>query len=151
MIASRIQQRASTSLLATAASRRLNSTTSRAAAPGARPSSTKGQGLDRPQAILWGWAALIVVAGFGYYTVKSNNTAKKRDFMIKQGQLQQQRSAVTDGDQPAATSTPVLMSSTNQEKYAQSPLQSLTAAFNRQTTQRSRNTDASRSNGGRDE
>lgn len=36
-----------------------------------------------------------------------------------------------------------VMSSSNQEKYAQSPLQSLTAAFNRQTTQRSRNTDSS--------
>jgi hypothetical protein len=36
-----------------------------------------------------------------------------------------------------------VMSSSNQEKYAQSPLQSLTAAFNRQTTQRSRNTDPS--------
>lgn len=54
------------------------------------------------------WAALIVVAGFGYFTVKSNNTAKKREYMIKQGQqLREQREAVADGDQPAATSNPV--------------------------------------------
>lgn len=96
--------------------------------------------------------------------------------MIKQGQaMQQQRDAVANGDETAATSTPVreyqpviakgrvgvaslsdichvdllffvaVMSSGNQEKYAQSPLQSLAAALNRQTTQRSRNPDSSRS------
>lgn len=53
------------------------------------------------------WAALIVVAGFGYYTVKSNNTAKKREFMIKQGQLQQQRDAASNVEESAATSTPI--------------------------------------------
>lgn len=37
------------------------------------------------------WAALVVVAGYGYYHVKSNNTAKKRDFMIKQGRSQQEQ------------------------------------------------------------
>ncbi|KAJ9478005.1 hypothetical protein PHBOTO_001572 [Pseudozyma hubeiensis] len=125
--------------------RRLNSTHAAAQASRPRP-SPKGQGLDQPKAIFWGWAALIVVAGFGYFTVKSNNTAKKREYMIKQGQqLREQRDAVADGDQPAATSSPVLMSSGNQEKYAQSPLQSLAAALNRQTTQRSRNPDAARS------
>ncbi|GAC76884.1 enoyl-coa isomerase [Moesziomyces antarcticus T-34] len=108
-----------------------------------QPTPAKGQGLNQPKAIFWGWAALVVVAGFGYFTVKSNNTAKKRDFMIKQGQELQQRRGAVQGDDAAASSMPVLMSSSNQEKYAQSPLQSLTAAFNRQTTQRSRNTDSS--------
>ena len=54
------------------------------------------------------WAVLIVVAGFGYFSVKSSNTAKKREFMIKQGQeLQQQRNAVAHDDSSAASSAPV--------------------------------------------
>ncbi|KAJ1585300.1 hypothetical protein NDA11_003262 [Ustilago hordei] len=125
--------------LANVAHRRFNST-STATPPPPRPGQApKGQGLDQPKAIFWGWAALVVVAGFGYFAVKSNNTAKKRDFMIKQGQeLQRRQNGSLEDGSPAPSSTPVLMSSSNQEKYAQSPLQSLTAAFNRQTTQRSR-------------
>ncbi len=53
------------------------------------------------------WAALVVVAGFGYFTVKSNNTAKKREFMIKQGQELQQRRGAEQGDDAAASSMPV--------------------------------------------
>ncbi|GAK63770.1 uncharacterized protein PAN0_003c1978 [Moesziomyces antarcticus] len=122
---------------------RLNSTSSASPATSRSGQPSKGQGLNQPKAIFWGWAALVVVAGFGYFTVKSNNTAKKREFMIKQGQELQQRRGAEQGDDAAASSMPVLMSSSKQEKYAQSPLQSLTAAFNRQTTQRSRNTDSS--------
>ncbi len=65
---------------------------------------------DHPRLVCscYRWAALIVVAGFGYYTVKSNNTAKKREFMIKQGQqLQQQRDAVNGEGQSATISTPI--------------------------------------------
>ncbi|TKY87322.1 hypothetical protein EX895_003999 [Sporisorium graminicola] len=106
----------------------------------------KSQGLNQPKAIFWGWAVLVVIAGFSYFTVKSNNTAKKREFMIKQGQeLQRQKNEAGEDGQAVASSTPLLMSTTNQEKYAQSPLQSLAAALSRQTTQRTRNPEASRS------
>ncbi|SJX62017.1 uncharacterized protein SRS1_10644 [Sporisorium reilianum f. sp. reilianum] len=122
---------------------------STAAHPSRPRQPPKSQGLNQPKAIFWGWAGLIVIAGFSYFTVKSNNTAKKREFMIKQGQeLQRQRNEAGEDGLPAASSTPILMSSTNQEKYAQSPLQSLAAALNRQTTQRSRNPEASRSSAG---
>ncbi|CDS00862.1 uncharacterized protein SPSC_03178 [Sporisorium scitamineum] len=126
-----------------AGARKLFSTAAEPSRPRQPP---KSQGLNQPKAIFWGWAGLVVIAGFSYFTVKSNNTAKKREFMIKQGQeLQRQRVEAGEDGRSAVSSPPVLMSSTNQEKYAQPPLQSLAAALNRQTTQRTRNPEASRS------
>ncbi|SPO22116.1 uncharacterized protein UTRI_02121_B [Ustilago trichophora] len=139
MLSFTIATRSTISPLRMIAVRRLNSTSSVNAAPRPAPKS-KGQGLNQPKYIFWGWTALIFVAGYGYFTVKANNTAKKREFMIRQGQeLQQRNAALAEDGQPPANAPPVLMSSGSQEKYAQSPLQSLAAAFNRQTTQRSRN------------
>ncbi|SPO23442.1 uncharacterized protein UTRI_02121 [Ustilago trichophora] len=123
--------------LRTMAARRLNSTSSANAAPRPAP---KRQGSNQPKYIFWGWTALIFIAGYGYFTVKANNTAKKREFMIRQGQeLQQRNATLAEDGQPPANAPTVLLSSGSQEKYAQSPMQSLAAAFNRQTTQRSRN------------
>ncbi|PWZ01927.1 hypothetical protein BCV70DRAFT_53527 [Testicularia cyperi] len=123
--------------------------TSTTSSPGTVRGATKAskEGFNHPRTIFYGWAALIFVAGFGYYTVKSANTAKKREFMIKQGHALQQQQLDGDGQAVDGATTqpppPMLMSSTNQERFAQSPLQSLTAAFNRQTTQRSRTAEQS--------
>lgn len=51
------------------------------------------------------WAALVVVAGFGYFTVKSNNTAKKREFMRRQGQ--EMRDCNAANGEEGASSMPI--------------------------------------------
>nr|CDI52785.1 putative protein [Melanopsichium pennsylvanicum 4] len=106
MTASTILHRATLTPPRMVVGRRLNSAASATPTPRSRPS--KGQGMNQPKAIFWGWFGLVVVAGLGYFTVKSNNTAKKREFMVKQGQELQQKNAMLNEDgEPAATTTPV--------------------------------------------
>ncbi|PWN47095.1 hypothetical protein IE53DRAFT_371751 [Violaceomyces palustris] len=44
-----------------------------------------GKGLNNPRYIFYGWTALVFVAGLGYFTVKKQNTQKKRDFFLSRG------------------------------------------------------------------
>ncbi len=42
---------------------------------------SRGINTNSPKFIFLGWTALVFVAGFGYYTVKTRNTAKAQEFL----------------------------------------------------------------------
>lgn len=51
---------------------------------------------------------MVFAAGYGYYRVKSDNTAKKREFMLKQGRTQQkQQQSLENGELAEDESSPM--------------------------------------------